>query len=106
MHHPNQKVGKWLSKLSTRVNFYGNIMDVLVQHHPEYVALAWGGMKCLFVVSKPIQVQSGLVKEDLKSFSLFKIMNRQYDALQKLSASLQMLCLEQNLPLCCIPPQR
>lgn len=28
-------------------------MDVLVQHHPEYVALAWGAMKLLFVVSLP-----------------------------------------------------
>ena len=53
--HQNKKVGKWLSRLSSRVNFYGNIMDVLVQHHPEYVALAWGGMKCLFVVSKHTQ---------------------------------------------------
>ena len=25
-------------------------MDVLVQHHPEYVALAWGAMKLVFGV--------------------------------------------------------
>ena len=47
----NKSLSKWLSKLSSRVQFYGNIMDVLVQHHPEYVALAWGAMKFLFVVS-------------------------------------------------------
>jgi hypothetical protein len=40
-----------LSKLAERVHHYGNIMDVLVQQHPEYVALAWGAMKLLFVVS-------------------------------------------------------
>ena len=28
----------------------GKVMDVLVQHHPEYVALAWGAMKLIFGV--------------------------------------------------------
>ncbi len=46
----NNNVGMWLSKLSTRISYYGNIMDVLVQHHPQYAALAWGAMKFLFVV--------------------------------------------------------
>ena len=46
----NNKVRIWLSKLSTRIGYYGNIMDVLVQHHPQYAALAWGAMKVLFVV--------------------------------------------------------
>ena len=49
--HNNSKARTWLSKLSSRVRHYGNIMDVLVQHHPEYVSLAWGAMKLLFVVS-------------------------------------------------------
>jgi hypothetical protein len=51
--HKDDKVSKWLRKCSSRVQFYGNIMDVLVQHHPEYVSLAWGAMKVLFVVSNP-----------------------------------------------------
>ena len=46
----NNNVSMWLSKLSTRIGYYGNIMDVLVQHHPQYAALAWGAMKFLFVV--------------------------------------------------------
>ena len=46
----NNNVSIWLSKLSTRISYYGNIMDVLVQHHPQYAALAWGAMKFLFVV--------------------------------------------------------
>jgi hypothetical protein len=46
----DNKIGRWLSKLSTRICHYGRIFDVLVQHHPEYVALAWGAMKFLFVV--------------------------------------------------------
>jgi hypothetical protein len=48
--HENKKVAKWLSKLSSRICHYGQILDVLVQHHPEYVSLAWGAMKFLFVV--------------------------------------------------------
>ena len=46
----NNNVSIWLSKLSTRIGYYGNIMDVLVQHHSQYAALAWGAMKFLFVV--------------------------------------------------------
>lgn len=47
----NSKPYKWLGRVSTRLVYYGNIFDVLAQHHPEYVALAWGAMKLLFVVS-------------------------------------------------------
>ncbi|KAL8785539.1 MAG: hypothetical protein Q9213_003287 [Squamulea squamosa] len=43
------KAKVWLKSLSARVVHYGNILDVLVQHHPEYVALAWGTFKILFV---------------------------------------------------------
>ncbi|KAH0565264.1 hypothetical protein GP486_001345 [Trichoglossum hirsutum] len=47
--HNNSKSRKWLGKVAARLQYYGNIMDVLAQHHPEYVALAWGAMKFLFV---------------------------------------------------------
>jgi hypothetical protein len=45
------KVRKWLSRFSAGVLYYGRILDMLVQHHPEYVSLAWGTTKLLFVVS-------------------------------------------------------
>jgi len=48
------KAWKWLTQLSARVNYYGSILDVLVQHHPEYAALVWGAMKVLFVVRNSI----------------------------------------------------
>ncbi|KAJ4983226.1 nacht domain protein [Stagonosporopsis vannaccii] len=48
--HDNNKIGRWLSRLSSRICHYGRIFDVLVQHHPEYVSLAWGAMKLLFVL--------------------------------------------------------
>ncbi len=44
----DHRTSKWLSKFSYRVRYYGNIMDVLVQHHSEYASLAWGAMKMLF----------------------------------------------------------
>jgi predicted ATP-binding protein involved in virulence len=44
------KAMKWLHGLSKRVRFYGDVMDMLVQHHPEYVSLAWGAMKFLLIV--------------------------------------------------------
>jgi hypothetical protein len=44
------KATKWLQALSKRVKFYGDVMDMLVQHHPEYVSLAWGAMKFLLIV--------------------------------------------------------
>lgn len=33
------------------VNQCPAIFDVFAQHHPEYVSLAWGTMKFLFIVS-------------------------------------------------------
>ena len=47
----DSKIRKWLSRVSSGVLYYGRILDVLVQHHPEYVSLAWGTTKLLFVVS-------------------------------------------------------
>ena len=46
----SSKARKWLSIFSARVTYYGTVLDVLVQQHPEYVSLAWGAMKFLFVV--------------------------------------------------------
>jgi hypothetical protein len=56
----HDKAHKWLLKFSKRVSHYGNIMDVLCQHNPEYVSLAWGAMKFLFTVRLPTTVIMGL----------------------------------------------
>lgn len=42
---------QWLEKLSSRVAHYQPVMDALAQHHPEYVALAWGTVKLILAVS-------------------------------------------------------
>jgi hypothetical protein len=40
----------WLEKFSGRVMYYGKVFDALAQHHPEYVALAWGSVKFVLIV--------------------------------------------------------
>jgi hypothetical protein len=44
------KAQQHLAAFSSRLMYYGVIMDTLSQHHPEYVSLAWGAVKFLFVV--------------------------------------------------------
>ncbi|KAI2788324.1 hypothetical protein POX_e06338 [Penicillium oxalicum] len=39
--------GRYMNQLAEKIHYYGNIMDVLVQHHPEFTSLAWGAMKLL-----------------------------------------------------------
>ena len=48
-------------------------MDVLVQHHPKYVALALGAMKVLFVVS---HLNLGMEVQKLIDTRLFLIMKQ------------------------------
>lgn len=45
----DSKVRKWLSNCSSRIMYYGAIFDMFSSHHPEYVSLAWGTMKFLFI---------------------------------------------------------
>lgn len=40
-----------MRKISAWIMFYGQVLDVLAQHHPEYVSLAWGAAKFLLLVS-------------------------------------------------------
>ncbi|USP80425.1 hypothetical protein yc1106_07699 [Curvularia clavata] len=47
----DSKVQKWLVKLAERIHFYGSVLDVFAQHHPEYVALAWGSIKFLLTAT-------------------------------------------------------
>jgi hypothetical protein len=49
-HRRDSKALKWATRLSSKIMFYGQILDVIFQHHPEYVSLAWGTMKFLLVV--------------------------------------------------------
>lgn len=46
----SSKLRKWLERASETICHFGTVLDVFVQHHPEYVSLVWGTMKLLFVV--------------------------------------------------------
>jgi hypothetical protein len=50
------KTRKCIVAFSKRVHYYGNVMDVVVQHHPEYASLAWGAMKIVFGVRDMLHV--------------------------------------------------
>ncbi|KAL3419659.1 hypothetical protein PVAG01_08157 [Phlyctema vagabunda] len=63
----NGKARLWLSKFSSRVMYYGAIMDTLSQHHPEYVSLVWGAMKFVFV---GVINQEQLITELSKALSI------------------------------------
>lgn len=45
------KALKWLTRLSARITLYGSALDMLAQHHPEYLALVWGSLKFVVIVS-------------------------------------------------------
>ncbi|KAI9652431.1 MAG: hypothetical protein M1831_006774 [Alyxoria varia] len=47
----NDKVRKWVVRFSAQVQLYGKVLDVLAQHHPEYIALAWGTLKFFFTTA-------------------------------------------------------
>lgn len=49
--HGHEKARRWINVLASRVTYYGQVLDILAQHHPEYVALAWGAIKFVMMVS-------------------------------------------------------
>jgi hypothetical protein len=51
--HKRRTALRWLSNLSLGIRHYSEALDMLAQHHPEYVALAWGAIKFVLTV-RPI----------------------------------------------------
>ncbi|KAI1359315.1 hypothetical protein F5Y08DRAFT_84064 [Xylaria arbuscula] len=45
----NGKAWKWVTKLAGRIMVYSDVLNVLAQHHPEYVSLVWGTFKFVFI---------------------------------------------------------
>ena len=66
----NNKIRKCIVAFSRRVCYYGDIMDILVQHHPEYVSLAWGAIKFLFGVRNCREYTIGLLTLSRPSSSM------------------------------------
>ncbi|KAF0323059.1 hypothetical protein GQ607_009823 [Colletotrichum asianum] len=66
MKAKGSKVRDWLAKCSSRVMYYGAVFDTFSQHHPEYVSLAWGAFKFLFIA---VLNYEGLLVEVSKAVS-------------------------------------
>jgi hypothetical protein len=47
------KISEGLNAISSRIIYYGGVLDALSQHHPEYVSLAWGAIKFVLMVNEP-----------------------------------------------------
>lgn len=56
---------KWLEKFSGRLMYYGAVLDALSQHHPEYVALAWGTVKFVLMVRPIVMYDLPLIKANV-----------------------------------------
>jgi hypothetical protein len=57
----DSKTSKRIVSFSQRIAYYGKVLDVMVQHHPEYVSLAWGSLKFVFGVSGSNRIQVSLL---------------------------------------------
>ncbi|KAI0436595.1 hypothetical protein F4803DRAFT_572223 [Xylaria telfairii] len=69
----NRKSWKWVTRLSSKIMFYSQVLDVLAQHHPEYVSLAWGAFKFVFI---------GVINHEALIKELSKAMTRIADAVE------------------------
>ncbi|KXH29518.1 hypothetical protein CSIM01_06251 [Colletotrichum simmondsii] len=63
----SSKAREWLERTSEMICHYGTILDVFVQHHPEYVSLAWGAMKLIFGQRKSVVNHAETLKIVAKS---------------------------------------
>ncbi|KAI1742632.1 hypothetical protein F4680DRAFT_411276 [Xylaria scruposa] len=77
---PNGKTWKWATRLSGKIMFYSQVLDVLAQHHPEYVSLAWGAFKFVLM---------GVINHEALTKELFKAMTRIADTIKHV----QLQCL-------------
>ncbi|KAI0449573.1 hypothetical protein F5B21DRAFT_493956 [Xylaria acuta] len=77
---PNRKAWKWVTRLSSKIMFYSQVLDVLAQHHPEYVSLAWAAFKFVFI---------GVINHEVLIKELSKAMTRIADVIKHV----QVQCL-------------
>ncbi|TGJ81290.1 hypothetical protein E0Z10_g7473 [Xylaria hypoxylon] len=48
-HRESQTIMPFLRKTASFIMTYGQVVETLVQHHPEYVALVWGTLKFILM---------------------------------------------------------
>ncbi|PMD40231.1 hypothetical protein L207DRAFT_487928 [Hyaloscypha variabilis F] len=66
-NQPTCKARKWLDIFAGKVVYYGTVLDVMVQQYPQYVSLAWGAMKFLFM---SVINHEEMTKELAKAYSM------------------------------------
>ncbi|KAI0160610.1 hypothetical protein GGR57DRAFT_388457 [Xylariaceae sp. FL1272] len=87
----NVKASKWLIRLSEKVIFYSQVLDVVAQHHPEYVSLAWGAFKFVFM---------GVLNHETMIKELAKAMARIADAVKNVETQ-RLLYPSVKMSECC-----
>ncbi|KAK2613560.1 hypothetical protein N8I77_000467 [Diaporthe amygdali] len=75
----SQKVRKWIVRLTSGIQHYGNVLDVFVQHHPEYASLVWGAFKLVLV---------GVQNHEASFILLAKALSQIADTLPRLEFSM------------------
>ncbi|KAK4250458.1 hypothetical protein C7999DRAFT_29042 [Corynascus novoguineensis] len=93
----SSKTRKWLQKTSDTICHYGTVLDVFVQHHPEYVSLVWGTFKLLF---SSVVNHAETLKLLAKSTSQIATRLPRIRALSKLYATKQMRLAVESLYSC------
>jgi hypothetical protein len=56
----HERARKWLRSFSIRIMYYGDVLDMLAQHHPEYVALVWGTLKFVLTVRGKMMLRKNI----------------------------------------------
>ncbi|KAF2139755.1 uncharacterized protein K452DRAFT_336461 [Aplosporella prunicola CBS 121167] len=84
----NSKARKWLSYFSSQVVYYGQILDTLSQHHPEWVSLGWGTMKFAFIL---------VLNHEEMITELSKAMSEIADVLPRVEIQLEIFDAEKSL---------
>jgi len=85
------KAHKYIVSFSKRVVYYGKVVDVMVQHHPEYVSLVWGTLKIVFGVYKIFEITrsililvQSIVEHERLGTTILTAMNDIGDALSRI----------------------
>ncbi|KAK4445385.1 hypothetical protein QBC34DRAFT_164977 [Podospora aff. communis PSN243] len=58
-----------MRKISSWIMFYGQVLDVLSQHHPEYLALAWGSVRFVLMGLLNHETMTTQLSQALKDIS-------------------------------------
>lgn len=90
--HKNSKTRQCITELSKRICFYGKVMDVLVQQHPAYVALAWGAMKLVVGVGIHCTWRQATTADDLYTGTRLSLNTKTWEELSSQVSVMSPMC--------------